>query len=300
MRARLLGTGAGGGFPQWNCACRGCERARARHAGTRVRTQSSLALNANGTEWYLVDATPDVRVQVEAFPLLRPGPGLRQTPIRGILLTDAELDHTVGLLVLREGAELTVHSTATVREALSGPFPVREMLRPYATLEWIEVRPGASFVLDGGRIRAVAFRTGSKAPRYVGSAVRGDGWSVGYRFEDTSTGGALAYVPGLEAWTPEVEEHLAGTGAVFLDGTFWSDDELVALHASESTAREMGHLPMTGPGGTARRLAELAVPLKAYVHVNNTNPVLREDGPEYRFLASLGIGVGWDGLEVEL
>jgi pyrroloquinoline quinone biosynthesis protein B len=299
VRIRVLGAAAGGGYPQWNCACRTCRLARARNAGALPLTHASLALSASGRVWYLVNATPDVRQQIEASSELHPGPAPRHTPIEGVLLTDAELDHTIGLLVLREAARMAVYATGAVLGALERPFPLRGLLRHYAPFEWRPLEPGQSVWLDQGRLRAEAFRTGCKRPRYAGEQDGGD-WVVGYRFEDRETRGAVVYAPAVEAWTPELAAACVEADCVLLDGTFWHDDEMRRSGAGARTARGMGHLPIDGQDGSGRRLAALAARHKLYVHVNNTNPMLDRASAESRRLAAQGIGVAADGMELHL
>jgi pyrroloquinoline quinone biosynthesis protein B len=259
-----------------------------------------LAVSAAGKHWYLLNATPDVRFQIESFPQLYPGPGLRQTPVRGVLLTDAELDHTLGLLILREGASLEVLATTTVLAALAEAFPVRHILYSYASFRWQEVKPGEALLLDEGRLRAQGFRLGVKQPRYAtGSNIDGD-WVIGYRFKDLESGGVAVYAPAIEAWTNELEAQLSGAQCAFIDGTFWTEDEMIQVGASPLTAREMGHLQISGPGGSAERLAALPIPRKVYLHINNTNPILDDESPERRLLTSMGLEVGWDGMEIEV
>lgn len=304
MILRVLGAGAGGGLPQWNCACTGCRQARENVVAPR--TQDSLAVSADGARWYLVNATPDVRIQLARHADLWPGPGLREMPLEGILLTDGELDHTIGLLVLREGTPLTIYGTASVRSLLETSFPVLPMLVPYAPLSWRVVTPGEAFPLADGRLEVFPFRLPGRPPRYArqlppaGDGGTGGDWEVGYRFLDRRTGGVGVYAPGVAAWTRELEEAARDARCVFLDGTFWSDDELVTLGGSEQTALEMGHVPVGGPEGSARLFSRLAAEHKVYVHINNTNPILRPGTAERKALDELGIQVAWDGLEVEV
>jgi pyrroloquinoline quinone biosynthesis protein B len=259
-----------------------------------------LAVSAAGKQWYLLNATPDIRLQIESFPQLNPGPGLRQTPVRGILLTDGELDHTLGLLILREGTRLEVFATGAVLAALAEAFPVRQILHSYAPFCWQEVRPGQAFLLDEGRLRVQGFRLGAKHPRYVTSAKMDGDWVIGYRFEDLESGGVAVYAPAIEAWTNELDAQLAGVRCAIIDGTFWTDDEMIQVGASGLTAHEMGHLKISGAGGSAERLAALPIPRKVYLHINNTNPILDDESPESRLLTGMGIEIGWDGMEVEL
>ncbi|OLT41283.1 pyrroloquinoline quinone biosynthesis protein B [Saccharomonospora sp. CUA-673] len=301
MFIHCLGVAAGGGFPQWNCACEGCDKARAkpelasRHAG--------IAVSGDGDRWFLLNATPDVHHQIAADPALHPGPGVRDTPVAGVLLTDAEFDHTIGLLMLREGSSLTVYGTDPVLGALRRNFPVRDLLGDYADVAWSPVAVGEPIHLDD-RVRATAFLTGSKAPRYVGAASTADAdgpaWEVGYRLEDTVTGGTAVYAPTLPRWDESFAAQVAAVDCVFVDGTFWTDDEMSVRGAGGRTGRSMGHMPVSGDDGSAHRLAALTARRKIYTHINNTNPVLDEDSKERRWLTDLGIEVGRAGLEVEV
>ncbi len=300
MHLRVLGSAAGGGYPQWNCTCRLCQRVRSKGPNAHGRSHACLAASATGKHWYLLNATPDVRFQIESFPQLHPGPGLRETPVRGVLLTDAELDHTLGLLILREGTSLEVFATAAVLAALAEAFPIRQILHSYAPFRWQEVEPGEAFLLDEGKLRVRAFRLGAKRPRYATDSKIGGDWVVGYRFEDLETGGVAVYAPAIEAWTSELDAQLSGAHCAFIDGTFWTDNEMIRVGASRLTAREMGHLQISGAGGSAERLAAWPIPRKVYLHINNTNPILDDESAESRFLPGMGIEVGWDGMEVEV
>ncbi len=297
MKARLLGTAAGGGLPQWNCACAMC--ARARRDGTG-RTQDCLAVTGTGQRWYLVNASPDIRAQILAAPELAPGPDRRETPVSGVLLTDCELDHTIGLLMLREGSPLAVHGTGPVLDALAGSFPVRPILGPYGSLTWHEIRPGETVTLDG-QLSATAIPLGAKRPRYAqpaaGGAGTGDPWVVAYRFEDRQTGGSLVYAPCVAAWTESLEEALAGASCVILDGTFFRDDEMLRATGQDRPATSMGHLPIAG---TYQRLHTHPAARKLYTHLNNTNPAQAGDSPERATLEAAGIEVAHDGMTLEL
>lgn len=265
-------------------------------------------MSAGGKTWNLINATPDVRLQIESFPALHPGPGRRETPLRNILLTDAELDHTLGLLVLREGAGLDVYGTAAVFETLAEAFPVPRLLEPYATIGWREIKAQEAFMLEDGRLRVRAFRLGKKRPRFVPAAkteTKADlgadaAWVVGYRLEDVETRGVVVYAPGVERWTAELNQELAGADCAFLDGTFWTDREMIEAGVGQLTAEAMGHLPISGRRGSAERWSALGFKRKVYVHINNTNPVLDDDSSERRALAERGIEVGWDGMELEV
>lgn len=304
MRLKLLGSAAGGGLPQWNCACPNCRRARAGDSRSHARTNASLAVSPDGETWCIVNASPYIHQQIEATPALLPGPSIRGTPIRSVLLTDAELDHTLGLLQLRESAELDVYASEPVLAALSGPLPVRSILERYARFHWNLVMPGESFLLFDGRLEILPFMSGVKPPRYAAGMRHHDSsnspWVLGYRITDRLTGGVAIYAPGIEAWTQELEDQLASADCIFIDGTFWEADELVRLGISDLTASDMGHLPIAGPDGTLQRMAALPAKRKIFVHVNNTNPILDESSPEFQIIRSLGLEVGIDGWELEV
>jgi pyrroloquinoline quinone biosynthesis protein B len=272
--------------------CR-CDPARA-----RPRTHCSLAFSGAGDEWYLIGAGPDIRLQVEAFSKLHPGPGPRQTPIRGVLLANAELDHTTGLLVLREGATYDVYGTEAVLTALSEAFPIRRVTRPYASIRWIALWPGRAMSLEGGRLQFSAFPLGGKPPRYAADYPIGGDWVVGYRIVDTDTGGVSVFAPSVDRWTTELEAALTGADCAFVDGTFWLEDEMAATGTGLGTATAMGHVPIGGKQGSAERLAASPAGRKVYVHMNNTNPILDEGAVEREQLRALGIEVGHDGMEV--
>ena len=298
MRVRVLGSAAGGGFPQWNCRCPTCEAAR---AGIRAqpRTQSSLAIRGGDGPWFLVNASPDARQQLEAI-TDRAVDGVRSPPIAGVLLTDAEIDHTAGLLLLRESTTpVRVYGRAGVERALRVGYPVLSILERYCGLEWHTLEPEQAWSLEDSSLTVEPFDVGGDAPRYLdASGVEVD--SSGFVFRDRAGGGILTYVPGLARIDDGVLARFAASDLVLVDGTFWRNDELEVLGISARSARDMGHLPLSGPGGTLEALARLERPRKALVHINNTNPILLEDSPERATVVRAGVEVAYDGLEVEL
>lgn len=306
MILKLLGSAAGGGYPQWNCACPQCRRARSGDATARARKNDSLAVSPDGRRWALFNASPDVSFQVEENACLHPGPALRGSPIAAVLLTDAELDHTTGLLQLRQGSTLAVYATAPVLGALADDFPVRRIVAPFADFTWREIAPEESFPLFGGELIVCPFYLGHKRPRYASAgsdraaASSRQAWNIGYRIADRRTGGIAVYAPGVEAWSQTLARHLGDADCVLLDGTFWEGDELRRLGASELHASDMGHLAVAGPDGSAERFAALPARRKVYVHLNNTNPMILEHSPERRMLTDMGIEIGFDGMELEI
>jgi pyrroloquinoline quinone biosynthesis protein B len=301
MWVRVLGSAAGGGFPQWNCACPPCRAVRDGSRPARPRTQSSIAVSADRRRWFLLNASPDVRAQIESFPALHPsgGPGgRREVPLQAVLLTDAELDHTLGLLLLREGGGLVLHATEATRDTLCEGTSLLRTLEAYCPVEWHPVVPGAEVPLAGG-LSYRAFDVPTTKRARFGSGPRA-GRVVGYRLTDERSGRALVHLPVLQELTPAVCAELEDCACLLVDGTCWSDDELVRLGLGSRTAREMGHLPISGPGGSLQRLAALPVERRIYVHVNNTNPILLEDAPELRTVEEHGMEVAVDGLELEV
>ncbi|MFI1796491.1 pyrroloquinoline quinone biosynthesis protein PqqB [Streptomyces sp. NPDC020379] len=297
MRLRVLGTAAGGGLPQWNCACPGCTRARA--AGPAVwRTQECLAVSASPGDWYLVNASPDIRAQILATPELSPPPGTRRTPLRGVLLTDGELDHTAGLLALREGAALDLFAPAAVTASLAEDFPLRGLLAPYGAVRWQPLTGGLA--LGDGRLRVTAIPVSDKRPRYAAGSTRAGPWVVAYRFDDAVTGAAAVYAPSLARWPRGLGAALAGAGCVILDGTFWSEDEMERRTGHGPGARAMGHLPISGPGGTLARLRGRTGVRCLYTHLNNTNPAADPASCERSTLAAALVEVAADGQEIRL
>ncbi len=265
----------------------------------RPRTQSSLAIRGREGPWFLVNASPDARQQLEAI-AEPPLDGVRSPPVAGVLLTDAEIDHTAGLLLLRESATpVRVYGEQGVRRALTQGYPVLPILERYSGVEWQPLELERETRLEGSSLTVEPFEVGGDAPRYLeGSGVELS--ASGFVFRDRATSGVLTYVPGLARVDDGVLARLAASDVVLLDGTFWSDDELARLGISTRSAGDMGHLPLSGPGGTLEVLAGLKRPRKALVHINNTNPILLEDSPERDQVVRAGVEVAYDGLEVDL
>jgi len=296
VRLRVLGSAAGGGSPQWNCGCAVC--AAVRSGAGDARTQSSVAVSADHGRWFLINASPDVRAQIEAFPDLQPHDGGRATPLQAVLLTDAELDHTLGLLLLREAVGVTLYATPAVHKTLCDGSGVLRTLERYCPVEWRAVVPGVDLALaEGLSCRAFDVPTTKWARFGAGSE---HGRVVGYRLTDTRSGGKLVYLPSVQALTAVLRAEIQGCDCLLIDGTCWRDDELVRLGLAGKTSREMGHLPIDGPDGSLAQLPSLGVRRTIFVHMNNTNPILLEDTPERRVVEDSGMEVAMDGLEVEV
>ncbi len=297
MWVRVLGSAAGGGFPQWNCGCPQCRAARERSRPCRPRTQSSIAVSLDYRRWFLFNASPDIRAQIESFPPLHPR-GLRDSTLQAVVLTDGELDHTLGLLSLREAARVEVHATPTVHDILCGGTALLRTLAAFTTVEWRPVVPGREVSLADGLVYAAFHVPTRKRARF--GAASGDGSVVGYRITDRRAGRTLVYLPGVQEFGPAMRAHLDDCACLLFDGTCWRDDELIRLGVGHKTSREMGHLPIGGADGSLERLAPLPIERKIYIHINNTNPILLEDSEERRIVEEHGWEVAADGLELEI
>jgi pyrroloquinoline quinone biosynthesis protein B len=299
VHIRVLGSAAGGGFPQWNCGCPNCAGVRAGTIRATPRTQECVAVSADGQAWVLLNASPEIRAQIESFPPLHPR-GPRHSPIAAILLTNGDLDHCLGLFSLRESHPLLVAATDRVRRGLT------EGNRLYRTLErfpgqvtWQALAIGRDEKLAGLVVQAVAVP--GKPPIHLEGIVPPDPEdNVGFRIRAADSDRVLAYFSGVGRVTPAVRAALEDAACVFLDGTFWSSDELPGLGLGAKRAEEMAHWPVGGPAGSLAALGGLAAGRRILIHVNNTSPLLRDDSPERAAVAAAGWEVAHDGLEVTL
>jgi pyrroloquinoline quinone biosynthesis protein B len=306
MRIHLLGTAAGGGVPQWNCQCAVCREVRVKGGRVFARTQSSVAISADGRSWFLLNASPDIRAQIENFPPLQPSPdSARNSPIEAVLLTNADLDHTLGLLLLREGERLRIHATQQVRLALSEGISFEVALGSFCGTEWIEPPTEAAPLLrrDGSAsgLRYEAIPLPGKAPRFVETkSASASGNVVGYRITDDKTGGRLLFLPDVGELSAELLKLLPECDALLFDGTFWSETEMRDQGIGTLVAADMGHAPISGVAGSLKVLADHKVRHKIYTHINNTNPILIEGSPECAAVKAAGCVVGRDGMEIEI
>jgi len=306
VKIRVLGSAAGGGFPQWNCNCRNCSGVRAGTLRAFPRTQSSIAVcGRDGASWALINASPDILAQLKANPDLQPGRAPRDTAIAGIVLVDGQIDHTTGLFMLRESTRpLPVWCTDEACADLTRGNPIFAVLSHYCGIDRRGLpADGREFEVNG--VDGVSFRAlavPSKPAPYSphrDSPVAGD--NVALEIRDRATRRAALYAPGLGAMQEAVWGAMQEAACVLVDGTFWTDEEMLTLGLSSKRAREIGHLPQTGSGGMLEWLEKLpAGTRRILIHVNNTNPILDEDSRERAELTRRGIEVAWDGMEIEL
>jgi pyrroloquinoline quinone biosynthesis protein B len=328
MRVKILGSAAGGAFPQWNCACPNCRSLRAGKFKGKARSQTQVAISADNQSWFLLGASPDLRNQIESTPELQPrfevSNGIRQSPIAGAILANADIDHVLGLLLLRELQPLRIHATASIRRILREDNSMFAMLQRIAhQASWSDFTTGEIFPLrdsqdkDSG-IRCRAFSLGTHFPAYVYAERQQTlaanesslgfildsppnvGESVGRTLLSATAGKRLAYMPAVPELSDELMGWFESVDVLLLDGTFWSDDELIRIQGSGQTARQMGHVPVSGPEGTLCKLAQLRRPRRIYLHINNTNPMLNEAGLEYRQVRDAGWEIAEDGWQFDL
>ncbi len=306
MIIRVLGSAAGGGFPQWNCNCRNCAGVRHGTLRTRARTQSSLAVRGSAPhDWALVNASPDILAQLQAHPELQPARAARDTAIAGIVLVDGQVDHTTGLYMLRESVRpLPVWCTAQAHADLTRGNPIFGVLGHYCGIEWHALSvDGDEFTVAG--VAGVSWRAlavaSKPAPYSPHRAAPQPGDNVALVIADRASGRAALYAPGLGAMEEGLWQAMQRAACVLVDGTFWSDEEMIGLGLSKKRARDIGHLPQSGRGGMLEWLERLpAGTRRVLIHINNTNPILDEDSAERAELTRRGIEVAWDGMEIEL
>jgi pyrroloquinoline quinone biosynthesis protein B len=305
MQVKILGSAAGGAFPQWNCACRNCAAVRAGNFDGKPRTQTQVAISENGRSWFLLGASPDLRIQIESTPQLHPLEGVRQSPVAGVVLANADLDHVLGLLLLRELQPLHVYATSSVRRILCEDNSMFAMLqRVPKQVVWSNFEPEKEFHLSdahgedsGLRCRAVSLE--EHYPAYVSAerqiALKPAEASLGFIVSGSS--GGVGFLPAVPEIEDEMIARLDACDVVLFDGTFWSDDELIRVQGSGQTARQMGHIPVESVLG---ELAQLRRPRKIFLHINNTNPMLDGSSEEFRRVRDAGWEVAEDGWQFTL
>jgi pyrroloquinoline quinone biosynthesis protein B len=296
VRVHILGSAAGGGFPQWNCNCVNCAGLRTGAVRAKARMQSSAAVSADGSRWTLLNASPDLRAQVFSFPELLPTSRVRGSAIEAVLLSDAELDHIAGLLSLRESQPVRLYCTSLVFDWVFASNPIFSALNSPERFRvtTIEDRKAESI---GSSLRFEAIFVSGKVPSYVKTPLANcEGAAVAYKLIDRSAGSSLLYVPAIK----EIDERFIVAAAecdcLIFDGTFWSENEMELRGAGTRTASAMGHIPISGAGGSLARLRDLQI-RKVYTHINNTNPILDEDSAERRAVEKAGWEVAEDGMD---
>jgi len=314
MRVEILGSAAGGAFPQWNCSCRNCRAVRDGTFPGKSRSQSQVAISnsaesGDGGAWFLLNTSPDLRMQIERTSALYPRRAGRNSPIGAVLLTGADIDQITGLLSLRELQPFRIYCTRSLRRILQEDNSVFAMLNRVANqVAWSEIACNETFSLcsangtDSG-ICCATFSLARRYPVYVSpkraAELKPEEALLGITLS-SSSGGRVAYLPAVPAIDDALIQRLADVNLILFDGTFWSDDELIRVQGSGATAHEMGHVPVSGPEGSLRKLAGLRGPRKVFVHVNNTNPMLDESSPEYSEVRAAGWEVAEDGWHFDL
>ncbi|HSN32095.1 MAG TPA: pyrroloquinoline quinone biosynthesis protein PqqB [Ideonella sp.] len=311
MKVLVLGSGAGGGFPQWNCSCALCAGQRSGRLRAAPRTQSSVAVSADGHAWVLLNASPDIAQQIRARPALQPRHGPRDTPIAAIVLTDAHIDGVSGLLSLRQGGPLELYATPGVFEHLTAGLPILPVLQHYCGVHWHLIpvageHRAARFAVNGfSTLQFEAVAVAGKSPPYAtprSETPVGD--HIALRILDSASGQRLFYAPVLARVGDDEVEAMRDADCLLVDGSHWREDEMIAAGVGRKRASDLGHLALAGgPAGTPGMmdvLAGLPAARKLLIHVNNTNPVLDETSPEHAELARRGIEVAYDGMEIEL
>jgi pyrroloquinoline quinone biosynthesis protein B len=302
MRVQVLGSGAGGGLPQWNCGCENCTLVRAGDPRIAARTQDSIVIGGDGGAQLLVNASPDITRHIERFQRLWPRSS-RDTPIAAIALTNGDLDHVVGLLSLRESQPLRILATPRVRSGLVERNAVlRTLARTPDQVTWTNLEPAREIVLDDVGVGVTAVPVAGKLPVHlVGLLEPSPEDNVALRVRDLASG-RTAVIATAVGSLEGVEALVAGADALFFDGTFWRDDELVALGLGRARARDMAHVPLGGADGIIARLAsvKLGDARRVFTHINNTNPVLRADSPERAHVERAGWEIAFDGMEMTL
>lgn len=311
MKIQVLGSAAGGGFPQWNCNCHNCSGMRAGTLNAKTRTQSSIAISVNNEDWILFNTSPDIRQQLADFAPMQPNRAIRDTGIAAIVFMDSQIDHTTGLLMLREGCPHEVWCTDMVYQDLTSGFPIFNMLEHWnGGIKRNRIPVGEadnSFVIPQvPELKLTPVALLSSAPPY--SPHRNDphpGDNIGILIEDTRSGKTLFYAPGLGQIEAHLKPIMKDADCLLVDGTIWRDDEMITSGVGDKLGVTMGHLAQsrneeTGEAGMIEFLDTLDKPRKVLIHINNTNPILDEDSSERAEVEAHGIEISWDGMSIEL
>ena len=303
MYIHVLGSAAGGGFPQWNCNCDNCHGVRQGTIHAKTRTQSSIAISENGVDWILFNASPDIRQQLFEFKAAQPARQLRDTGITNVVLMDSQLDHTTGLLTLREGCPIPVWCTDMVYQDLTTGFPLFNMLKHWnGGLQYNQINPEKTFKIEGfDNLELTPLVIRSSAPPY--SPHRNDphdGDNIALIVKDLKTQKQLFYAPGLGKIDDDVMQIMKASDCVMIDGTLWTDNEMQECDVGTKTGQDMGHLHISGEDGSLHYLDQLDNARKVLIHINNTNPILNEQSEQAATLKQHGVEVAFDGMQIEL
>jgi pyrroloquinoline quinone biosynthesis protein B len=306
MQARILGAAAGGGFPQWNSNAVGCRLARVGDIRAKSRTQASLAVSADGEHWFLLNASPDLRQQIEANRCLHPRHGLRSSPIAGVVLTGGDVDAIAGLLTMRERQPFTLYGTAQILQVLDAN-PIFDVLaRDVVTRQHVSVNVPVVLSLPDGSSSGLSvelFPVPGKVPLYLEDATEAPSIVEGEQTVGavvSSGNRRLFFIPGCAGMTDALVQRLQGADVVCFDGTLWTDDEMIRAGLGGKTGLRMGHMSVSGPNGTIDAFRRIDVRRKILLHINNSNPILLEDSPERAAAEAAGWEVAYDGMEIEL
>jgi pyrroloquinoline quinone biosynthesis protein B len=307
LHAVVLGSAAGGGFPQWNSNALACRRARQGDAAASPRSQASLGVSTNERDWFVLNATPDLRLQIEATRHLHPREGLRSSPIAGVVVTGGDVDAIAGLLHLRERHTFSLYAPPPVLAVIAAN-PIFNVLAPDCVRR-LELPLDQRTELTGASgtpgLAVVAFAVPGKLPLYLETAGQDPGVSeggdaIGLEIIDTASSKSFFFIPGCAAMNDRLRGRLAGAALVFFDGTLWRDDEMIRMGVGNKTGRRMGHMSMSGEGGTITAFRDLGVDRRIFIHINNSNPALLDDSPERRLANEEGWEIAHDGMEVRL
>lgn len=305
MKIEVLGSSAGGGLPQFNCNCDNCKGYREGKKSIKKRTQSSITISEDGENWVLFNTSPDILEQIHNSSFLQPKDARRETKIKAIVFIDAQIDHTTGLLMLREGCPHEVYCTKEVHEELNTSFPLFKMLTHWdgGGVKYNEIafnqQPFEIPVMPNHEFYAMPLI--SNAPPY--SKYRDKprvGDNIGVIVKNKLTGKKLFYLPGLGVAEPQIIQQMSEADVLLVDGTLWTDDEMIKNGFSQKLGTQMGHLPLSGEGGLIEILDGMTKPRKILIHINNTNPILDETTKEYAQLISHGIEISYDGMSIEI
>lgn len=308
LRVVVLGAAAGGGVPQWNCGCEGCRAARA-NGRELLRTQASIAFSGDGEHWFLINASPDLRQQLNATPQLRPKAGaLRHTPIAGVILTNSEVDAVAGLLSMRESSPFTIHAHDKVLAILRSNSIFNVLNEKHVQRQPIAIQePFEPRLPDGGRsgLEVLPFAVPGKSAWYLEGKAHpggetGDGDTLGLKVTDKSTGKSFYFIAACAEVTDALKAEIDGAALVFFDGTVWRDDEMIRCGLGHKTGKSMGHVAMSGEDGAIARLADLNIDRKIFLHINNSNPALLPASPERKAAEEAGWQIPADGMEIVL